>query len=256
MIVAVAGKGGTGKTTFAALLIKHLCDTGKTPVLAVDADPDANLPEALGIPAATSISTVGEVCEAFSAEKGDLPAGMPKEAFFELKLHQAMIETKNLDLLVMGRPEGAGCYCYINNVLRRYLDVLPDNYRFVVIDNEAGLEHLSRRTTRNADYLIIVSDYSLNGLRAAVRIRQLADDLRLDIASIGLVVNKAPARLSGDFTAALEKTAVRLYGIVPYDGLLQQQDTTGTPVFALPQESPATTAVREMAVRLFDGCAS
>lgn len=255
-IVAVAGKGGTGKTTVAALLLRHFRDAGTVPVLAIDADPDANLPEALGISARMTISTIGAVCEEFMQQKESLPQGMPKEAYFELRLNQALVETPEIDLLVMGRPEGAGCYCYINNVLRKYLDLLPNSYRFVVIDNEAGLEHLSRRTTRNVDHLLIVSDYSLNGLRAAIRIRQLAEDLRLGIGHIGLVVNKAPKDLSGAFKNEIEKTGVRLCGIVPFDELLRESDTCGTPVIDLPQHSPAAAAVRSMAQQLFGGSTS
>lgn len=253
-IIAVAGKGGTGKTTIAALVIRYLKETGKVPILAVDADPDANLPEALGIIAPTTISTVGDTCQEFMDSKEHLPPGMPKEAYFELKLHQALVETTDLDLLVMGRPEGAGCYCYINNVLRKYLDVLPDSYPFVVIDNEAGLEHLSRRTTRKADYLVIVSDYSLNGLRAAVRIRQLAADLHLEIAHLGLVVNKVPGTISDAFAAEIEKTGVPLYGCVPYDELLREQDTTGTSVLGLPGHAASLVAVRNIADEVLGIC--
>ncbi|MCX8042686.1 MAG: AAA family ATPase [Desulfobacterota bacterium] len=249
-IIAVAGKGGTGKTTVAALLIRYCRDAGMVPVLAVDADPDANLPEALGIAATTSISTVGDVCEAFAHSKETLPQGMPKEAFFELSLHQALVETENIDLLVMGRPEGAGCYCYINNVLRKYLDVLPNSYCATVIDNEAGLEHLSRRTTRNTDNLLIVSDYSLNGLRAAVRIRQLANELRLDIGCVGLVVNKVTGTISDTFLHEVKKTGVPLCGVIPFDPLLQEQDVHGTPVIALPHNTPSYGAVCKIARKL------
>ncbi len=159
-VVAIAGKGGTGKTTVAALLIRYLLRTGKVPVLAVDADADTNLPDALGIAAGKTIGTIGKAREQFFQQKGEVPAGMPKEAYLELKLNQVLVETKDIDLLVMGRPEGAGCYCYINNVLRKYLDVLGKNYPFVIVDNEAGLEHLSRRTTQDVHHLLMVSEYS------------------------------------------------------------------------------------------------
>lgn len=250
-VVAIAGKGGTGKTTVAALLIRYLVLTGRVPVLAVDADADSNLPEALGIAARSTISTVGRAREEFFQQKGEVPAGMPKEAYLELQLNRVLVETKDIDLLVMGRPEGAGCYCYINNVLRKYLDMLVKNYPFVVVDNEAGLEHLSRRTTQNVDYLLIVSDYSLNGLRAADRIRQLTAELKLGVGNLSLIVNNAPRTVTDNFLQELEKTGLQLRGMIPHDETVMQHDVAGESLLALSETSPALHAVNSMAEDMF-----
>jgi len=250
-IVAIAGKGGTGKTTVAALLIHYLLRAGKVPVLAVDADADSNLPDALGIAAGKTIGTIGNAREEFFKQKGEVPAGMPKEAWLELQLNQVLVETKAIDLLVMGRPEGAGCYCYINNVLRKYLDMLGKNYPFVIVDNEAGLEHLSRRTTQNVDYLMIVSDYSINGLRAADRIGQLAAELKLNVGNLSLIINNAPETVSEHFMQELEKTGLQLCGMIPHDETVMQHDVDGKSLLELSEESPALTAVNAIAQDMF-----
>lgn len=250
-VVAIAGKGGTGKTTLAALLIRYLKLKGKTPILAVDADADSNLPDALGIAAGKSIGTVGKAREDFFKIRGEVPAGMPKEAYLELQLNQILIESRDIDLLVMGQPEGSGCYCYINNVLRKYLDVLSKNYPYVIIDNEAGLEHLSRRTTQDVDFLLIVSDYSLNGLRAATRIKLLVDELKLTVRSVYLIISNAPEALSADFSQALAGTGLKLLGIVPRDEFVTRHDVDGSPLLALPDSSPAVAAVHMMADNIF-----
>ncbi len=247
-IVAVAGKGGTGKTTVASLLIRYLQNSGKTPVLAVDADPDANLAEMLGMKAE---KTIGGAREDFFASKLELPAGMPKEAYLEVKLHEVIVEGKHIDLLVMGRPEGSGCYCYINNALRKYLEVLAKNYPYVIIDNEAGLEHLSRRTTQDVDILLIVSDYSSNGVRAAKRIKELAEELKLRVGKQYLMVNGAPESLSAHFTEEVEKAGVPMLGSVPQDDLIPRFEIEEKPLTSLPDNSAAVVAVQQMAQKLF-----
>lgn len=246
-VIAIAGKGGTGKTTFAALLIRYLLKQGIAPILAVDADADSNLPAALGINTDKSIGTIGQTREEFFVRKGNVPSGMPKEAYLELKLNQVLVETKDIDLLVMGQPEGAGCYCYINNVLRKYLDMLGKNYPVVIIDNEAGLEHLSRRTTQDVDMLFLVSDYSLNGLRAAYRIKKLTEELKLRIGKLYLIINDAPQLLSSQFIREIEKTGLSLIGLVPHDELVAQYDIEGRAIFELPDESAAVSALHRIA---------
>ena len=250
-VIAVAGKGGTGKTTFAALLIRLLLKAGRGPVLAVDADADSNLPEALGISLTRSLSSVGKAREDFFQARGEVPAGMPKESYLDLKLNEVLIETRDIDLLVMGRPEGAGCYCFINNILRKYLETLSGNYPYVVIDNEAGLEHLSRRTTNAVDYLFIVSDYSLNGLRAAARIKQLAAELQLQIRKSCLVINRCPSRPSPEFLKELESLALEVTIFVDYDELVPRYEIEKKPLLELPDEAPSVAALRRFADTFF-----
>jgi CO dehydrogenase maturation factor len=250
-VIAVAGKGGTGKTTTSALLIRYLNNCGKTPILAVDADPDSNLPEALGMAGDKTLSTVGGTRQEFFDTKGDVPAGMPKEAYLELKLSQALVESKSIDLLVMGRPEGSGCYCYINNVLRKHLDLLGNNYPYVIIDNEAGLEHLSRRTEQNIDTMIIVSDYSHNGLRAATRVKDLAEEMKLDIKSFNLIINNTPPTVSPQFQKEIEDTAITLLGFIPHSEEVPIFDIENKPVTDLPDTSPVVSAFNTIAEKLF-----
>jgi CO dehydrogenase maturation factor len=171
---------------------------------------------------------------------------MPKEAYLELKLNEVVVETNEVDLLVMGRPEGAGCYCYINNVLRSYLESLGKNYPFVVIDNEAGLEHLSRRTAQNIDFLIVVSDYSLNGLRAAGRIRELSEELDVEIGKQFLLVNRVPGEPDESFKQKAKEQGVDLLGIIPVDEAIYKSDLAGKAVVDLPEESMAVKVLNDL----------
>jgi CO dehydrogenase maturation factor len=249
-VIAIAGKGGTGKTTIAALFIRSLITSGKRPVLAVDADPDTNLPAALGLCAEKTLATIGGTREDFFAHRDQVPAGMPKEAWLEMQLAQALVESRDIDLMVMGRPEGPGCYCYINNMLRKYLESLGENYPFVVIDNEAGLEHLSRRTAQAIDTLLLVSDYSLNGLRAAARVRDLASEMKLQVGRVLLVVNRAPKELAAQFGSALAATDIALAGRVPLDALLPEFEIAARPVLELPDDSAAVITMERIAERI------
>jgi CO dehydrogenase maturation factor len=176
---------------------------------------------------------------------------MPKETLLELKLHEVLVESKDIDLLVMGRPEGAGCYCFINNVLRKHLEVLGKNYPYVVIDNEAGLEHLSRRTAQDIDCLVIVSDYSLNGLRAAVRIKELAKEMQLNVKLVYLIINDAPDSISPQFIQEVEKTGLVLLGYVPEDSTVPQYDIEKKPLIELSDSSIAVAAVDQIAQKIF-----
>jgi len=182
--VALAGKGGTGKTTMAGLLIKYLVEKGKKPVLAVDADANANLNEVLGLEVT---ETIGDAREQM---RTNVDVGMTKDVFMEMKLQQAVVESEGYDLIVMGRPEGTGCYCAANTLLTQYLEKLIDNYPYIVMDNEAGMEHISRLTTNNIDLLIAVSDASRRGIQAASRIIHLSEELHLNIGQKVLVVNR------------------------------------------------------------------
>lgn len=191
MILAMTGKGGVGKTTLSALTLNWLSQNGGSPVLAVDADSNANLNEALGI---GYKATVGGIRESARKEAAALK-GVSKQEFLDLRVQEALVEQKGYDLIVMGRPEGQGCYCFANNVLRDVLDKLARNYRNIVIDSEAGLEHISRRTLLSVDYLLIVSDCTVRGVRTAGRISALADEVALPAKQRGLIVNRVPGVL-------------------------------------------------------------
>ena len=188
MIIAVSGKGGTGKTLISSLLIKSLSDT-KQDILAIDADPDSNLPESLGIDVQKTVGDVREELKEDTA-KGRIPTGMNKWDILDYKIMESIIETPKFDLLAMGRPEGSGCYCAVNNMLRRIIENLSSNYDVIIIDTEAGLEHLSRRTTQNVDVMLVVTDKSKRGMLTAKRIGKLADDLDIKFKELYLVLNR------------------------------------------------------------------
>lgn len=238
--IAVAGKGGTGKTTLAALTIRYLLNKGKKPILAVDADANENLGEALGIDVDT---TIGEIIDETMHRIDDLPAGMGKDAYIEYRLNTAIAEGRDVDLLVMGRPEGPGCYCYANNILRGHLGNKNKAYPYVVMDNEAGLEHLSRRTTNNVDLFLVVSDSSIRGLKAARRVRELIDELGLSVKQRYLVVTKVVAPLEGPFADAIADTGLELAGTVPFDPLVGEFDLTNKPLADLPETAPVVQAI-------------
>jgi CO dehydrogenase maturation factor len=242
-VIAMAGKGGTGKTTLSALVIGYLRKKGLKPILAVDADPSSNLVDALGLKVDKSLGTARED---FFETKGNLPPGMTKETYLEMKLHEILVESPGLDLLVMGRPEGPGCYCYANNILRRHLDVLIKNYPFVVMDNEAGMEHLSRRTTQGVDYLLFVSDYSLRGIRTVGKIRELIDELKLSVKEKHLVVDRAPNGMDPLFSREVQDLGLSLLGVIPEDRFISEFEMKGRPLLELPDESPAVQVVAEM----------
>jgi CO dehydrogenase maturation factor len=241
--IAFAGKGGVGKTSLAGLLIRYMVRRNMTPIMAIDADANANLNEVLGVEVET---TIGELREELLGRDGTQPGGMSKETYFETMLHRMVVEQKGFDLLVMGRPEGAGCYCFVNNLIRKYSDELSTRYPYIVTDNEAGLEHMSRRTTQNTDLLLVVSDPSQRGIRTAKRVLELAEELKLDIKRTALVVN----RVSGDLDPALieliQKEGMDLAGWVPADAGISEYDAKGEPVFHLPNNSPAVVAFEEI----------
>ena len=182
--IAVSGKGGTGKTTLSGMIIRFLLDKGKGPILAVDADSNSNLNEVLGVEISSTIGNAREVM------KKDVPVGMTKDIWFEYKVQEALTEAKGFDLIAMGRPEGPGCYCAANTLARKCLDILTGNYKYIVIDNEAGMEHFSRLTTRDVNLLFIVSDSSQRGILTASRIRDLIHELDLRIVREVLIINR------------------------------------------------------------------
>jgi CO dehydrogenase maturation factor len=243
--IALAGKGGTGKTTLAGLLIRYLVEKGRKPVLAVDADANANLNEVLGVPAG---KTIGEARE--EMKKGGLP-GMTKDVFMEMRIQESLIEAEGFDLIIMGRPEGQGCYCAANSLLSQFIEKLSANYPYIVVDNEAGMEHLSRLTTREIDTLLIVSDSSRRGIQAAIRIGELTRELGLVIEKKLVVINRAEEKELGEleeWKKMLQEQGLTLLGVIPKDEMIYHYDKEGKPTSTLPEHSPA----RIEAFRLFD----
>ncbi|MFZ5648105.1 MAG: AAA family ATPase [Bacillota bacterium] len=244
--IAIAGKGGTGKTTLAALLIRQLTNAGKGPVLAVDADANANLHEALGIDVDDTIS---ELLNRINRNLEPLPAGMTKDQYVAYRVHQSLAEGDDVDLLVMGGPEGAGCYCYANNLVRGFMQDLSNNYPFVVMDNEAGLEHLSRRTTQNVDVLFVSSDSSARGIRSAGRVRELVESLGLDIKKLYLVVSKVSDGAIEALRGEIENTGLELVGTIPLDDQVREYDLHSKPLASLPDDSPVVAAVNQIMIK-------
>ena len=246
--IAIAGKGGSGKTTLAGLIIRYLLLSGRTPVLAVDADGNANLHETLGL---DLHQTVGEVLAAFNEDKISIPPGVTKGAYLETRLNQIVVESRGVDLVSMGRGEGAGCYCYPHSVLKDFVERLRNNYAFMVMDNEAGMEHLSRRTAENIDELLVVSDSSVKGVRTAARIRDLVDDLKLDARRVSFVISRAPGGSLGDAVSAeLQAARIAPAAVIPHDDELLRLDMQKRSIIEAPDDSPAVAAVRVMLERL------
>ena len=226
--IAVSGKGGTGKTTFAGMIIRYLLEKGKGPVLAVDADANTNLNEVLGIDVKT---TIGEMRELM---KEEVPTGMTKDVWFEYKVQEALTEAKGFDLLAMGRPEGAGCYCAANTLARKYIDLLSGNYPYIVIDNEAGMEHFSRLTTQDVDLLFILSDSSRRSIITAGRIRDLIKELKSNIVKEVLVLNGITGPLEEDISEEIRRNHLDLAGMIPASEEIGRYDRSGMPTFHLP----------------------
>jgi len=238
--IAVAGKGGSGKTSISGLIIRYLLRHRLLPILAVDADPNANLGESLGLEVK---ETVGMVLDRFQKEKNDIPTGMTKDSYLELKLNNILIENRQLDLLTMGRSEGQGCYCYPNSILRKFIDRLADNYGFIVMDNEAGMEHLSRGTTQDIDELLIVSNHSIKGVRTLARIKDLVVELKLRVKHQSTVINMVPAKLDSLVANEMEKLDLKPDVLVPMDEQVYQYDLRMKSLLDLPDESPAVSVI-------------
>ena len=235
--IALAGKGGSGKTTMAGLLIKYLVKESKTPILAVDADCNANLNEVLGLEVKDTIGNARE-----EMKKGVVPGGMTKDIFMEMKLAEAMVEAPGYDLIVMGQPEGAGCYCAANSLLAGFMERLTDNYPFVVMDNEAGMEHISRLTTKDVDILLIVTDTSRRGLQAAIRIDELARSLNIGVGKSYVVINQVKNSLSDKALEMIKSAGLELAGTVPEDDTIYEYDFNGKPTIEMPEDSPSVQA--------------
>jgi CO dehydrogenase maturation factor len=235
--IAMAGKGGTGKTTVSGMLIKYLVSRGKSPVLAVDADANANLNEILGLEVTDTLGNARE-----EMKKGVVPSGMTKDVFMSMRLEQAVMEQQGFDLVVMGQPEGAGCYCAANTLLTGFLERLSGNYPYVVMDNEAGMEHLSRLTTKNVDVLLIVTDTSRRGLQAGLRIHQLAKDLNIGVEKSYIIINQAKSDPADVVKEMIDSNGLELAGVIPEDEQVYEFDLEGRPTIDIDEDNPALNA--------------
>ncbi len=240
--IAISGKGGTGKSTLSALIIHWLHEKGDGPILAVDADSNVNLNDLLGVEIR---ETVGGIREEMRESIADLPGGMTKQEFLEFKIHSSLEETPSFDLIAMGRPEGPGCYCYANNLLRDILKTLSGNYSNVIIDNEAGMEHLSRRTAQKIDYLLIVSDPTERGVRAAGKISRLLAELDTRVDRKCLILNRVREDIPETLTDLIASENLDLAFSIPEDELLRKKDLSGEPIWQVALESSAYLAVQQ-----------
>jgi CO dehydrogenase maturation factor len=250
--IAITGKGGTGKTTIAALMLRWLVANKKTPVLAVDADSNANFNEVLGV---SYSATVGGVREDARAKAGSLGAGLSKQEFLETQINQALVESEGFDLVVMGRPEGPGCYCYANNVLRDVLARISRNYPSIVVDCEAGLEHLSRRTLLDVDWLVTVSDPSIRGLKTARRVADVVEEMKTRVRRKALVVNRlsdVKAALTSAQKRAVEESGFDRVFLLPYDEEIKKMDENGGTVKDINENSGIYRGVADAMVKLFE----
>ncbi len=254
-VIALAGKGGTGKTTFAALMIRYLIEKKHKPVLAVDADSNSCLNEAIGLPVHATIGKLREESLAAVRSGAERPGGMSMEQLFDYQVQQAIIESKGVDLLVMGRPEGPGCYCAANNIIRKYSDKLSEKYSYVVIDNEAGMEHLSRRTAQKVNLMLVISDPTLKGVNTAKRISNLIDELSLEVDRRVLIINKISGASSENknIPAGFSRLKEMVTGLqfetvssIPEDEMVSRFDLEGKPVFELPPDSKALQSFFEL----------
>ena len=242
--IAVAGKGGVGKTTTCGMIIDYLCNAGKGPLLVVDADANSNLNEVLGVEVDTTLGTIRE--EMAQAElKGTIPAGMTKADYAEFKFNSALVEEDDFDMLVMGRTQGKGCYCFVNGVLKTQVDKYAKNYRYVVMDNEAGLEHVARGTLPHVDTMLLISDCSRRGVQAVARIAEMVEELAINPTQMGLIINRAPdGILDEGVKAEIDKHGLKLIGVLPPDEAVYRCDCAGEPSAKLPESNPVKTALR------------
>ena len=242
--IAVAGKGGVGKTTTCGMIIDYLCKKGNGPVLVVDADANSNLNEVLGVEAEVTLGTIRE--EMAQAElKKTIPAGMTKAEYAEFKFNSALIEEDDFDMLIMGRTQGKGCYCYVNGVLKTQVDKYAKNYSYVVMDNEAGLEHVARGTLPHVDTMLLISDCSRRGIQAAARVAEMIEEMELKPGKLGLIVNRAPNGILNDgVKEEIAKHGLELIGVLPQSEDIYQCDCDGEPSSKLPETNSVKVALK------------
>jgi CO dehydrogenase maturation factor len=239
--IAVSGKGGTGKTTLCGLLIDYLCKLGKGPVLAVDADANSNLNDVLGVEVETTLGAIREdIVQGEFRENNPVPASMSKQDYLNYKFSDALIEGDAYDMLDMGRTQGKGCYCFVNGLLQTQISRFSNNYKYIAVDNEAGMEHISRGVLPGVDMILLISDCSRRGVQAVARIAELVTELKMTPSAVKLVINKAPGgALDSGIREEIQKHGLDLAGVVPQDELVYRFDCDGTPMVRLPAESEA-----------------
>lgn len=250
--IAVAGKGGVGKTTLCGLLIQYLCETGRRPVLAVDADANSNLNEVLGVDVEMTLGEIREdVAKAEMSKENPIPASMSKADYMEMMFNRCLVEDDDFDMLVMGRTQGKGCYCFVNGLLQTQLQKLTPNYPYVVVDNEAGMEHISRGILPKVDVLLLVSDCSRRGVQAVGRIADLAKECGLNPKTVGLIINRAPdGRVNEGTMEEVKNQGLELIGVVPHSTEVYEYDCEGKPTVELPADSPVKLALHNIIDKL------
>ena len=249
LVISVSGKGGVGKTTTTALLTRTLMEKTKRDLLVVDADPVLNLPRALGIEVPDTVGSIATRLRK-SIDDGAISGSVTKQDVLEGEIFEALIEGDKFDFLAMGRTEGEGCYCFVNRLLTQILDRLSQNYEITLMDMSAGLEHLSRRTNRNVDMLIIVVDASRAAFEAALRIRDLAKEVHIEFKRIVVIGNRFPAGMDEDLREKLDEQGLELIGMIPDNEDLSRANYQGEPLISLPPDSPGVIAVDNIAEKL------
>lgn len=251
-VIAVAGKGGVGKTTLCGMLIQYLGEKGKGPILAVDADANSNLNEVLGVKVETTLGDVREeIARAEMSKTNPIPLGMSKADFAEMRFEDAVVEDDNFDLLVMGRTQGKGCYCYVNGLLQTQLAKYQNAYPYFVVDNEAGMEHISRGVLPSMQTAILVSDCSRRGVQAVGRIAQLIKECEMKPQKVGLIINRAPkGELNEGIKEEIALQGLELFGVVPQDDAVYEYDCEGRPTASLPDDSPVKVALHAIIDKL------
>ena len=251
-VIAVSGKGGVGKTTLCGLLIQYLCENGKHPVLAVDADANANLNEVLGVEPEITLGELREEIERAGVDpRYQIPTGITKQAYLEMRLSDAIAEEDDYDLMVMGRTQGQGCYCFVNGLVQTQVQKLQSHYPYIVVDNEAGMEHISRGVLPSMQTAILVSDCSRRGVQAVGRIAELIKECDMHPDRVGLIINRAPGgKLNDGIKEEIEKQGLHLLGVVPQDETVYEYDCEGKPTAGLPEDNPVKMALREIVDKL------
>jgi CO dehydrogenase maturation factor len=250
--IALAGKGGTGKTTVSGLFIDYLVKAGKGPILAVDADANSNLNEVLGVEKEISLGDIREeIARADWQDKNPIPPGMSKKEYADFRFNSALVEEEDFDMLVMGRTQGKGCYCFVNDLLRDQIEKYYRNYRYLVVDNEAGLEHISRGILPPVDLILLVSDCSRRGIQAAGRIAEMIGRLDMKVKKLQLIVNRAPGGvLEPGIEAEIAAQKLSLIGVIPQDDSVYRYDAAGKALVSLPGDSPVKKAMADIIGRL------
>ncbi len=250
LVIAISGKGGVGKTTTTALMAKIISESNpEKSILVIDANPDSNLADVLGTPVTKTVGTVTDSLRK-SLEKSEIPPTMTKEDILEARIFEILHETPQFDLLVMGRGEGEGCYCPVNAFLAHIVDRLIGNYDVTLMDMEAGLEHLSRRTDRDVDIMMVVTDPSSMGLQTAKRVKEVAKEVHIDFEKFYLIGNRFKPEMESMLQEAAEKLSYEFAGIIPTDDNVFTHNLTGKSLLGLPNESPAIAAVKQILTRI------